>query len=1055
MTESNVLARADPRASQRFTIISYFANNPVAANLLMLLFLIGGFIASRGINTEIFPLIDEGIVSVVVPYPGATPSEVQESITQRIDEAVKGIDGVDRVVSQASEGVGHTIIELKDFVDSDEVRDEVESALDQLANFPPLDAEEPEVVASASLGPVMTLIVRSSGDEAHLDQGTRQIEEALLALPLVSHVTVSGLRDYEITIEVSETALRGYELTFDELSTAIASASVNLSSGEIRTESGDLLLRTDQQRYTAEEFENIVLRTLPGGSVLRLGDVATVVDGYADDELAVETDGERSAFLQIRKSDTENVLQIARQIHEFFDTYELPPGISVSIWEDQSSLLRSRLNLLVRNGALGFALVFIFLVLMLDLRLAFWVAMGVPISFLGGFLLFDGIGIDINMISLFALIIVLGLVVDDAIIVGESIDTESSLGLKGSAASVAGVRRVLSPVLVGVSTTMIAFTPLMLVGGDYGQFFGVVGAVVVVVLVISLVEVFFILPAHLAHGGRWSHWPLNRIQETVARGIMYWRDSIVVRGIRLAVKNRYLTVIYAVAFFTLAILFIANGAVRIEFFPQVESDALEVHLDFPVGTPFEVTDQAIRRIQNVVYEVNEELGGTNVRGVTLTSGARFSVVGAGPGANAQLHLARNIATLEVQLYDAPYRKVAAAELERRLRLKTGTVPGAESVSFSSELFGPANQLSYELIHEDDSMLENAVESLRGRLTQQPMIIEVSDTLSLGKRQLDIELTSEGEALGLTPVMVARQLRQSYFGEEVQRIQRGRDEVKVMLRYPQDARQSTTSFYDARIRLPDGSQVPFSSVARAIETRSYSAIDSVDGDRVLTVSAEVDNTYMATGDAASLIAQEVLSEFQQEFPEVRVNATGFNREQAENMNALMLLGALAIMVIFTIIAIQMRSYTLPLITITAIPFGIAGAIVGHFLLGFDLSIVSMFGALALCGVVVNDSVVLIDRFRAICQADPAVPVREAIVEAARLRFRAIFLTTVTTALGLTPMLFETSMQARFLVPMAVSLATGIVFASFIILFFIPAIVAIREDILDLGRRVFVR
>ena len=1016
----------------------------------MLLFLIGGFITIQGLKTELFPTVDPGVIVVSVAYPGAAPSEVQESITERVEVAVKSIDGVDRIVSRASEGYSQTTIELKEFVDSDEVKEDVQSAIDRILNFPPQEAEEPQITEASPLGPVMTLIVKSHGDERHLDAGVRRLETDLLALPEVSHVSIQGLRDHEITIEVSENELRKYNLTFDELSQTLRRTSLNLSSGEIRTESGDLLIRTDQKRETVEELSQIVIRSLPGGSVLTLGDIANIVDGYVDEDIALESDGDRAAFVTIEKSESENVLQISRALLVFFDSYELPPGISVNIWENQSDTLRSRLSLLVRNGILGFALVFTFLVLMLDLRLAFWVAMGVPISFLGGFLLFGAVGVDINMISLFALIIVLGLVVDDAIIVGESIDAERATGLKGSKAAIAGVRRVSAPVLVGVTTTMIAFTPLMLIGGRFGPLFGVIPTVVICVLVVSLIEVFFIMPAHLSHSRRWSKFPLDRIQDQIASVVQRFRDHVVTPGVRLVVKYRYLTLIYALAFLVTTVTLVVNGVIRVEFFPSIESDFVTVNVAFPVGTPYSVTDRSIRNIKERVFEVNDDLGGTTVGGVTLTSGGSIGG-GGGPGPDDSLILARNIAGLEVQLADESQRTVSAVEFERLLQDKVGLVPGADSVTFSSDLFGDANVLSYELIHENDETLRRIVSKLREELRARPMIREISDTSSAGKRQLDIHLTPEGHSAGLVPATVARQLRQSFFGEEIQRITRFGDEVKVMLRYPQDERNSAANVFDSRIRLPDGTEVPFSTVARVEETRSYSAIDRVDGYRVITVSAEVDKRYMSTGDAAQLIQSEVISSLLEEFPGLQVSETGFSSEQAEDLSSMITTGSLAIAVIFTIIAIQMRSYALPVTVVIAIPFGAAGAVLGHFILGFDLSIISMFGIIALSGVVLNDSVVLIDRYRRFRNEEPRMDVKEAIVEAARMRFRAIFLTTATTTLGLTPMLFETSLQARFLIPMAVSLATGIVFASLITLFLLPAIISIGGDMQSVVKR----
>ena len=1035
---------------QRLSIVAFFANNPVAANLLMLLLVVGGAMIARQLNTELFPNLDPGLVSISVPYPGATPAEVAESITQRVDEAVRSLDGVKRVVSKASEGYGLTTIELEDFADSQTIRDDVQAAIDLLADFPPADAEEPEVVVVEPLQPVMTLLATTTGDESYLDYATHELEESLRDLPSVSHVVIEGIRNYEISIEVSESVLRTYGLTFGEIARAIRNSSMNLSSGEIRSVSGDLLLRTDQKRDSGKGYEDIVIRTLPGGAVVSLGEIATIRDGYTDDELAFESNSKRAALIRIQKSEDQNVLDISKEVLEFLETYVVPADVAVELWSNESDYLRARLSLLLRNGALGFALMFTFLVIMLDLRLAFWVAMGIPISFFGAFLFLDFFGVTLNMISMFALIIVLGIVVDDAIVVGENIGSEQQKGLRGSEAAVAGVKGVFAPVFVGVLTTMAAFAPLMFLTGTFGQILGVVPVVVITVLAISLIEVFFILPAHLSHARRWSAHPLDTIQDFVSGKIQWFRDHIVTAALRLVVRHRYISVVHGFGFLALAMVLIVNGAVRIEFFPQIETDQIEIHVDFPVGTPFEVTEQAIRRLEDAAKEVNTEVGGTAIRAVTMTAGARVNDSD-GPGGVESMNFARNVASINLKLNDEPLRTVNAEELTRRIRQVVGTIPGAESVNYVSDRLAESVTLQYELIHDDDDQLRLAVEEMNARLAEFAMITEIRDSLSDGKRQFDIQLTTAGITAGLTQADVARQLRQSFFGEEIQRIQRGRDEIKVMLRYPQEARRSTSEFFNSRIRLTDGTELPLATIASVTESRSFSAIDRIDGVRVVTISAEVDRQYMSTGDAAKTIAKEVLPVLNERYPKLKINTAGFSRDQSEDFASLQVLTIVALIVIYALIAGQMRSYTMPLVVLSGVPFGAAGAVIGHFLLGFDVSMISMFGMVALSGVVVNDSLVLIDRYRRLRIERPELAVTDAIVEAARLRFRAIFLTTATTALGLTPMLFETSIQARFLVPMAVSLATGIVFASFVILFLVPALVVIKNDLGRLASR----
>ena len=1018
--------------------VHYFANNPVAANLIMTLMLVGGMLAGLRLTAQVFPTIAPGVVMVTVAYPGATPAEVEEGITRRVEEAVSGIDGVERVTSRAAENVGTVTIELKDFVGTTKVRDDVEAAVDRLADFPPEEAEQAAVVVAETVSDVMTLVVSSELSEAELRRGAEHLEDVLLALPAVSLVSLSGARDYEIAIEVREEDLRRYDLTIDQVAGAVRRSSVNLSSGELRTEAGDLLLRTNRKRERGEEFEDIVLLAHPDGAILRLDDVATVRDGFADVDLINDYNGRPSVFLRVQKSEAEDVLLIAEDIKDLLSSYQPPPGIDVAIWEDQTEILDARLSLLIRNGILGFALVFLFLVVMLDLRLAMWVAMGVPISFLGAFLLFDFLNVNINMVSLFALIMVLGIVVDDAVVVGENIVAEQESGhLAGPAAAIAGARGVQGPVLIGVLTTMAAFAPLMFVTGIFGQILSVVAIVVITVLSMSLIEVFFILPSHLSHGSPWSRWPLDAFQGWVARGVRRFRDNTLIPAVATAVRHRYLTLLGGLAFVALAASLAGTGIVRFNFMPNLEPDDITADVQFPVGTPFEVTRAAAERIAAAAHATNAEIDGSPFRAVSVTVGGR-ALESTGPMATGGMEIASNFAMVRVQLKVG--RTQSAQELERVWRAKVGEVAGAERLSYSSSFFSDEVSIEYELAHPDAAVLVQAVEEIKRGYRGIPGMVEVEDTANEGKRQYDIELTTAGEAAGLTPADVARQLRGAFWGNEVQRVQRGRQEIKVMVRYPQEQRRSARDFFNIRIRLADGTEAPLSAVARVVESRDFSSIDRVDGLRVVKVSGRVDTNVITTTVADGIVQEELLTALRDRYPGITVIQSGFGREQAKDMAALGDLAIVALLVIFVLLASKLRSYTEPIIILAGVPLGASGAVIGHFLLGHDLSFISVFGMVALSGVVVNDSLVMIDRYNKIRAASEITP-SEAIVEAVRHRFRAIFLTTATTALGLTPMLFETDTQAQFLIPMAVSLATGILFASVMILFVVPALTMI--------------
>ena len=1017
----------------------------------MVLLLLGGLLAGRGLTSQVFPTIDPGVVTVTVPYPGATPSEVEESITRRVEESVLGIDGVQRVTSRASENYGVVTVELKDFVDPSKVRDDVEAAVEALADFPPEEAEQPEVERADTVTDVLTLVVASELDEQSLRLAAQQLEAELLELPEVTLVSMLGARPYEISIEVREETLRRYSLSIADIASAVRASSVNLSSGELRTASGDLLLRTNNKGYRGEDFADIVLRSDPNGSILRLGDVAQIRDGFADIDLTQQFNGRQSLFVKIQKSEAEDALTIAAAVKRRLASYETGAEIDIAIWDDQTDILQQRLGLLIRNGILGFALVFLFLAVMLDLRLATWVAMGVPISFLGAVIFFAPFNVNINMISLFGLIIVLGLVVDDAVVVGENIISEQEQGGPGNASTLRGVRGVFGPVLVGVLTTMAAFAPLLFITGTFGQILGSVPIVVILVLTMSLLEVFLILPAHLSHGRPWSRGTLKVFQDGVAARVTAFRDTLVVPAVKAAVSHSYLTLIGGIAMLLLAGLLVSSGAVRFIFFPELESNSIRANLEFPVGTPFNTTKAAAERIVDAAYSVNEEVGGTSFQAVSVTIGGRSST-GGGPGGGGRLTTASNLASVEIQLAAEPLRTLSAQQLERLWRTEVGPIAGVERLSFVADFFSAGADIEFELAHKDEAVLFQAVDAMKAGYAQISGVYDIQDSFSLGKRQFDVSLTAAGEAAGLTPAAVARQLRGYFFGQEVQRIQRGREELKVMVRYPEAERRSVRNLYDARIRLSDGTEIPLSTVAALTETRSFSSINRVDGLRIVTVSAELD-TDVATPTAANArISNQLLPEMKSRFPGLQVRLAGAGLDQTRDLASLGRMMGVSMLIIFLLLASQLRTYTLPFVILAGVPFGAAGAVIGHFILGYNISFISIFGVVALSGVVINDSLVLVDQYNRL-RAETGMPPGEAIVEASRRRFRAIFLTTATTALGLTPMLFETSTQAQFLVPMAVSLATGIVFASAIILFLIPALVMIRHNLGQKLRRLF--
>ena len=1026
-------------------LIGWFVRNPVAANLLMILFLLGGALSAANLRTEVFPTISPSVVQVAVIYPGATPEEIEQSVTRRLEEAVLGLEGVDRVRSVASEARGTVTIELLDFADPQQVKDDVETAVDSLQDFPPEDAEEPQVRVPQPSTTILTFALTGPVSEGTLREAGEQAERELLSRDGISTVRLRGVRAYEISIDVREEDLRRYALSFDEVASAVRASSIDLSGGEIRAEGGEILLRTDARRETGEEFESIILRSNEDGTRVTLGDVARIEDGFQDDPLISLYNGEPAVFVDVATQGNEDLLEVRASAAAWLEEAALPAGVHATLSVDQSEVFVDRLSLLARNAILGFTLVFLLLVLMLDLRLAFWVALGVPISFLGGFALFGFVGVTLNFVTTFGLIVVLGIVVDDAIVVGENTDRERGKDQPEDRAAIAGVTGVAAPVLVGVLTTMAAFGPLIFSGGEFGEITRPIPIVVICILAISLVEAFFILPSHLAHGGNWSRGPLARVQDRVADMLGRFAQGPLYSWARLAGRLRYLVALIGIVAVVAAISLVATGVVRFVFFPAIEAEDITADLRLPDGAPFEATERAARQLVQAAEALSaesQEEGEPLIRAISTVIGGRTSLFG-GPGTTTNTTIASNLAQIQIQLTPSAERSISSAEVERLWRERAGSLPGVEQLSIVSSAGPQSADIAYELSHPDDPTLEEAVSRLAEQVGQIEGVEEVDDGYDLGKRQLNFTLTPAGEAAGLRPADIARQVRQSFFGEEVQRFQRGRNEVRVYVRYPERQRNDLARLGQFRVRTPDGGAIPLSVAATITETRGFTSIERVDGRRIIELTADVDEAVITPGVARERVEQDFLPQLAADYPQLSWRLSGAGREQAEDFASLQRGLMFALLIMYTLLATQLRSYIQPVVILIAVPFGAAGAILGHLLLGYDLSFPSIFGILALAGVVVNASIVLIDRYNQ--NIGMGMAFSDAIAEATARRFRPILITTLTTALGLLPIITETSPQAQFLIPMAVSLGAGLLFASTLILTLLPAYVLIVEDI----------
>ncbi|MCK9274113.1 MAG: efflux RND transporter permease subunit [Syntrophales bacterium] len=1028
-------------------LIGWFVGNHVAANLLLMFFVAGGLLAVWNMRTELFPTIDPRLITIQVPYPGSTPHEVEDGITRRVEEAVIGVEGVKEVTSVAQEGLGVVTIEVEQFADTDDVLDDVETAVDQLIDFPPQEAEEPVIVKIKPQPSVITLVLYGNIPELTLKRWAERLEDEMLRTAGISLVQVQGAREYEISIEISEEDLRKYDLSIEQVGRAVAASAIDFPAGTVETEAGDVLLRIQEKGYVGKAFEDIVILSRPDGSLLRLNDIAEIVDGFRDDNLITRYKGEPAVFIEVFRSESQDTLRVEQAVNKYLSRLRLPAGLQIAILENQTQILKQRMNLLARNAILGFVLVFLVLLLFLDLKLAFWTSLGIPISFFGGLLIVFIGGLSFNMITLFALIVVLGIVVDDAIVTGESIFSEQEAGRKDADAALRGVSAIRAPVTVGVLTTMAAFAPLAFTTGVLGQVMRPIPIFVISILLVSLIEAFTILPAHLSSSARWSRGAVSGISRNFNMLLDRFVDRIVIPVLRRAVRWRYAVLALFAALLILLMGMVRGDIIRFIFFPQIEGDEVTAKLIMPVGTPFEVTRRNALRMMEAARHIGEELSRREDRnlfeGTAIIIGATFAE--SGPGAAGAVQATTgNRAEVLIKLIDAPLRTVSAQEVENRLKATIGDIPNADELTFESSIITGGADLNIQLSHDDTAVLNAAADLMKHRMQTMDGVEEIADSLKAGKLEYVFELTPQGLAAGLSPAELGRQLRNAFFGYEVQRIQRARSELKVMVRYPKERREQIRDIYNFRVTLPDGEKAPLEVMARIKQQRAYAEIRRVNGQRVVNITADVDQRTTTPGDALAVVMEKIVPEIKERYPGVEAEVTGESEDRREDLASLFQNMSIALLIIFVMLGAQLRSYIQPFIIMAIIPFGMIGAVLGHLLLGFDLSFVSVFGMVALTGVVINDSVILVDYFnkeRKKKEKDEA----EAVFDAVRRRFRPILLTTMTTSFALLPMLLETSLQARFLIPMAISLAFGLLFASFLLPFLLPVLISISGDI----------
>jgi len=1037
-------------------LVRWFSTNHVAANLLMLVIIAAGVMSAMSIKQEVFPEVEMDMITISVPYLGATPAEVEEAVCIRVEEAVQGVDGIKRLTSTSSEGMGLVMVELDRGVDKRKALDEIKSEVDRIITFP-AETEKPIVTLVEPRMQTLDIVLYGDATERTLKLLADKVRDDLLALDEITYAVAGGTRPFEISIEVSERNLQAYGLTLSAVTRAVQANSLDMPGGSVKTAGGEILVRTKGQLYTGEEFGRIVVITAPDGTEVTLDRIATVRDGFEDVDLASYLDGKNSSVVQVYRTGEQGVLKVNGAAKDYVVRMrdQMPPGVEISTFNDRSLIYKSRMDLLLRNGMAGLVLVFLCLALTLQFRLALWVSLGIAISFLGAFWALPHFGVSLNMISMFAFIVSLGIVVDDAIVVGENIFTWRERGHSPQGAATRGALEVAVPVTLAVMTTVVAFMPLAGVEGMMGKFMYNIPVVVVAILLFSLVESLLILPSHLAtmkrideqapaRGRSWY----GSLKERIDGGLKAFVEGPYRRSLEFALVHRPLVIALAMATMLMTGGIVAGGHVKFTFMPKVDADNLVAALTLPQGTTVEDAQRAVARLEDSLEGLRQEYddgreGPSVIRHVQTSIGSQPRSAGTGPGSGAGTAPGgAHLVEVNAELLKAEHRNIPSPEMARRWRELCGPVTGAVSLTFKANLFHGGDAINVQLSSPDTDELVRAAQDLKDGLAGFPGVIDVSDSFREGKVEVKLGLKPEARTLGLSLADLARQVRRGFYGDEAMRIQRGRDEVKVMIRYPEEERRSLGNIESMRIRTPQGAEVPFDRVATVDIGRGYASIERADRQRVVSVTADVDQELTNADEINGILRAEVLPELLATHPGVRYGMEGEQKEQAESLGSLKKGFVMAVLMIYVLLAVLFRSYSQPAIIMSAIPFGIIGAIWGHILMGMDLTLISMFGVVALTGVVVNDSLLMIDFINRARREGR--PLYEAITTSGVRRFRPIMLTSLTTFAGLTPLLLERSLQAKFLIPMATSLGFGVVFATFITLILIPVSYSLLAD-----------
>ena len=1011
-------------------IIKWWASNPVAANLLMLICFIGGIVSYVQIDRELEPYVEFPGAWTYVAWPGASPQDVEEQIIVRMEEALSEVQGVNRMWASAQEGGGSVTVVGKNGVDEAVLMADVKRAVDSINAFPPA-AEEPQINVFRNRDEIIRLAV--SGDETVSERELKRFAEKtrrdVALLGYVPAVELFGVRGEEVSIEVSEDALRQYGLTISEVARAVRGTSVNASSGTVRTDIGNMQLRTRNQADSQVEFENIVVRQDAGGALIRVKDVATVIDGFEQVNLLATVNGNRTVLVQVMSGPSMDIVKMSANVESYLEKTadSLPEGISITTWEDAADQYTGRITTIAKNFFTGLLLVCLTLMLFLRPKIALWVSIGIATAFAGGLALLPLFDVSFNMISTFAFLLVIGVIVDDAIIVGEAIHFKTESGEQGLDAAVSGTNMVVKPVIFAVLTTMIFFAPWMYLSGGTSEFTRAISLVVILALFFSLVESLLILPAHLAHLKPVD--PKSRImrfQKKIADSLTWFAESVYRPMITAALRRRYLTASLFVGLMILTVGVVANGLVKSSFFPEGESDQIEISVELPEGTPYARTLEVLAQLQHAEEALQKEIAETD--GDLIENWYTRS-------------RDDNVLAL-VKLVPPETRALTAKETAERLRDLIGDVPDAENINVNYQDNNDGPPIQYVLNAKEFVDLQAAADDLMTQLRSYEGVFNVVNDMESATEEVQFDLKPGAAALGVTAADVARQVRQGFFGEEVQRLPRDGEDVRVYVRYPRADRESLDFLNSIRIRTADGRELPLATVADLRFEKGTNRILRRERQRAIIVSAEV------VSDRIDEIREELNDGFFAEFDTLHPNVTRGNigraQGEAEFQAELFTFMLIAIGVAYFIVAVSFKSYFEPiLILLAAIPFCYCGMIIGHLTMGATMSLLSILGMFAAAGVAVNDNLVLLDYVHRL--RDQGMGGAQALIEAGTRRFRPILLTSLTTFVGLMPLLIEKSLQAQWLIPIGISLAFGVLFALFVTLFFVPALYGIGADI----------